>query len=343
MSESAENGLPIKIYSNQSPINFYKAICRLGEGAYARVVKAVHNQTAREVAIKMISTGKLSFQDTERAQREVHIVSILNHPHIIKVYEIYKDTDRKQFHIVQELAAGGDLLDFIFRNGPLPELVAAKLLKGVIQAIHYLHTLGYAHRDLKPENLVLDADHKILKIIDFGFAKSKYDRYGLETPIGTPGWQAYDVMRREPYSLAVDMWSIGCIVYFTLFAIPPFSSNQEQLSDKVTELRELVRIGRYEFPSTIPISKNAKEFISLLLEREPNSRMTAAQALEHYWMLFEESPEETTPMDMEDKTPKTDHESEIDKLQIRECIDLAINRVRETSELMETEKDVNNH
>jgi len=287
----------------------------------------------------------LSFKDTERAQREVHIVTILNHPHIIKVYEIYKDNDRKQIHIVQELAAGGDLLDYIFRNGALPELRAAKLLKGVIHAIHYLHTLGWAHRDLKPENLVLTADHKNLKIIDFGFAKSKYDRYGLETPIGTPGWQAYDVMRREPYSLSVDMWSLGCIVYFTLFAIPPFSSKQEQMCDKVTELSELVRIGRYEFPSTIPISKNAKEFISRLLERDPNTRMTAAQALEDSWMIFEPK-EETTPMDIDlsnSLSQPSNPESDKDKLQIRECIDFAINGVRETSELMETEKDVNNH
>jgi len=330
-----EHGLP-KIFTNQSPQTYYKAICKLGEGAYARVIKAVHNQTGKEVAIKMISTGKLSFKDTERAQREVHIVSILNHPHIIKVYEIYKDTDRKQIHLVQELAAGGDLLDFILRNGPLPELHAAKLLKGVLEATHYLHILGYAHRDLKPENLVLDADHKILKLIDFGFAKSKNDRYGLETPIGTPGWQASDVMRGEPYSLAVDMWSIGCIVYFTLFAVPPFSSNQKNLSEKVCELNELVRIGRYEFPSNIPISSIGHHFISKLLEKDPNTRMTAGQALEHKWITFEEN----TTLDIAENStyhqiPFNENEKEI----VRECIGLAIDRVRETAE-EQVEKDV---
>jgi len=331
-----EQSLP-KIFSNLSPQSYYKAICKLGEGAYARVIKAVHNETGREVAIKMISTGKLSFKDTERAQREVQIVSILNHPHIIKVYEIYKDTDRKQIHLVQELAAGGDLLDFILRNGPLPELRAAKLLKGVLEATHYLHSLGYAHRDLKPENLVLDADHKILKLIDFGFAKSKNDRYGLETPIGTPGWQASDVMKGEPYSLAVDMWSIGCIVYFTLFAVPPFSSKQEKLSDKVCELNELVRIGRYEFPSTIPLSPNAHHFISKLLEKDPNTRMTAGLALEHKWMTFEENmavevAENNNPY----QQPQfNENEKEI----VRECIGLAIDRVRETAE-EKIEKDV---
>jgi len=331
-----EHCLP-KIFTNQSPQTYYKAICVLGQGAYAKVIKAIHNQSGREVAIKMISTSKLSFKDTERAQREVHIVSILNHPHIIKVYEIYKDTDRKQIHLVQELAAGGDLLEFILHNGPLSELRAAKLLRGALEATKYLHNLGYAHRDLKPENLVLDADHKILKLIDFGFAKSKNDRYGLETPIGTPGWQASDVMKGEPYSLAVDMWSIGCIVYFTIFGVPPFSSKQEKLCDKITELNEMVRIGRYELPSSIPISPSAHQFISRLLQKDPNTRMTAAQALEDKWMIFEEN----VPTDVVEQNSSAyqiqlnDNEKEI----VRECLGLAIDRARETSEeKMEREK-----
>jgi len=279
----------------------------------------------------------ISFKDIERAQREVHIVSILNHPHIIKVYEIYKDSERKQIHLVQELAAGGDLLDFIIRNGPLPELRAAKLLKGLLEATHYLHNLGYAHRDLKPENLVLDSDHKILKLIDFGFAKSKNDRYGLETPIGTPGWQASDVMKGEPYSLAVDMWSIGCIFYFVLFAVPPFSSKQEKLTDKVSELNELVRIGRYEFPPSIPISADAYHFISKLLEKDPNMRMTAAQALEHKWMIFEDN----TCIDMVENTAYPQLIiNQNDKEIVRECIGLAIDRVRETAE-EKIEKEIN--
>jgi serine/threonine protein kinase len=322
----------------------------LGEGAYARVIKAIHNETGSEVAIKMISTGKLSFKDTERAHREVHIVSILNHPHIVKVFEIYNDTARKQIHLVQELLAGGDLLEYIIRNGPLPEVRAAKLLKGVLEATSYLHNLGYAHRDLKPENLVLDAEHKILKLIDFGFAKSKNDMYGLETPIGTPGWQASDVMRGEPYSLAVDMWSIGCIVYFTLFAVPPFSSKHEKLSEKVSELNELVRIGRYEFPANIPISLDAHHFISQLLEKDPNNRLTAVQALEHKWMQIEDPPEEmdqSIPTDVLNTQPRLINNTEKDILEhlfvdlhilpmscrrLRESINLAIDRVRETAE-----------
>jgi len=328
---SAQEEPIVKILNNQSPQPYYKAISKLGEGTYARVIKAVHNQTGREVAIKVISMGKFSYKDTERAQREVHIVSILNHPNIVKVHEIYKDNVKKQIHLVQELAAGGDLLDYIIRNGPLSEVRASKLLKGALEGTRYLHNLGYAHRDLKPENLVLDAEHKILKLIDFGFAKSKNDMYGLETPIGTPGWQASDVMKGEPYSLAVDMWSIGCIVYFTLFAVPPFSSKQEKLNDKIHELNELVRIGAYEFPPSIPISADAQRYISRLLEKDPNTRMTAAQALEHKWMIIEEpSLDESSHSQNDNSNQPRLNNMEIDIL--RESINLAIDRVRETAE-----------
>jgi len=307
---------------------WYIPISKLGEGAYARVIKASHKHTSKEVAIKMISTGKLSYKDQERAQREINIVSILNHPHIVKVQEIYIDRQRKQTCLVQELLAGGDLLDYIAANGPLPEADAAKLLKGVVEATQYLHGLGYAHRDLKPENLVLDSQHKILKLIDFGFAKSKNDMYGLETPIGTPGWQASDVMKGEPYSLSVDMWSIGCIVYFTLFAVPPFNSNNQVMDTKISELNELVKIGRYEFPSNIEISEDAKDFISKLLEKDPNVRMTASQALEHRWM----KKGQVNPLSSSKNRNEPRLLNTREKDQMRQSINIAIDRIRETAE-----------
>jgi len=264
----------------------------------------------------------------ERAQREINIVSILNHPHIVKVYEIYVDKARKQTCLVQELLGGGDFLDYIAANGPLPEVEAAKLLKGVLEATQYLHGLGYAHRDLKPENLVLDTEHKLLKLIDFGFAKSKNDMYGLETPIGTPGWQASDVMKGEPYSLSVDMWSIGCIVYFALFAVPPFTSNKDIMDAKVSELNELVKIGRYEFPSNTEISTVAQDFISRLLEKDPNVRMTATQALEHTWIKQCQKPLATSQKNRND-LPRL---NTIEKDLLRQSINIAIDRIRETAE-----------
>jgi len=306
----------------------YIPIDKLGVGAYARVIKAKHKGTQQDVAIKMISTGKLSYKDKERAQREINIVSILNHPHIVKVSEIYIDRARQQTCLVQELLAGGDLLDYIVANGPLPEIEAAKLLKGVVEATQYLHGLGYAHRDLKPENLVLDAEHKTLKLIDFGFSKSKNDMYGLETPIGTPGWQASDVMKGEPYSLAVDMWSIGCIVYFTLFAVPPFNSKNGDMDSKVTELNELVKIGKYEYPSHIEISEDAQDFISRLLEKDPNVRMTASQALDHRWM----KQDQINPLSSPHKKNEPRLLNTLEKDQVRQSLNIAIDHARETAE-----------
>jgi len=316
-----------RIINDKSPQDLYIPLARLGEGAYARVFKARHKVTGKEVAIKLISTGKLSYKDLERSKREINIVSVLDHPHIAKVYEIYVEKQRQQTCLVQELLGGGDLLEYIAQNGSLPETEAATLLKGALEATQYLHGLGYAHRDLKPENLVLDTDHKIVKLIDFGFSKSINDMYGLETPIGTPGWQASDVMRGEPYSLAVDMWSIGCIVYFTLFAVPPFTSKNKVMAARVSELNELVKIGKYEIPGNIEISKDAQDFLSKLLEKDPNIRMTATQALEHRWMRQEGQ----HPLSQRrNELPHPLNKAEI--VLLRESINIAIDHVRESAE-----------
>uniref|UniRef100_A0A6B2L9R8 Protein kinase domain-containing protein n=1 Tax=Arcella intermedia TaxID=1963864 RepID=A0A6B2L9R8_9EUKA len=248
----------------------------------------------------------------------------MNHPNITKVFEIYQDRTTKQTHIIQELLGGGNFLDFILNNGPLAEPEACKLLRGVLLAVQYMHSLGFAHRDLKPENLVLNTEHTVLKLIDFGFSKSKNDMYGLETPIGTPGWSSSDVMKGQPYSLAVDMWSIGCIVYFALFAVPPFNSDKTLLSEKVNELNQLVKIGTYTWPDNIEISETAKKFISRLLEKDPNVRMSATQALEHVWMTGK--PLSTSQRKAE---PKLNTE---EKELLRQTINSAIDRARESAD-----------
>lgn len=115
-----------------------------------------------------------------------------------------------------------------------------------------------------------------IKICDFGFAKSDIGN-ALETPIGTVAYVAPEVLSQDRYSKSVDLWSLGCILYFMLVGRPPFYSEKEE------EIETLVSIGKYSFPETAKISDDAKDLIHHLLETDPIRRYTATEALQHPW------------------------------------------------------------
>jgi len=274
----------------------YEVIDKLGRGACSFVIIGRHNTLKTLHAIKLSNLSKMNSKQKIRVQREIDINSVISHENIANVSEIYQTNDHISF--VMELCTGGNLFDFVteINRRPLTEDQAKRNIQGVLEAIHYLHSLGIAHRDLKPENLVFDKEGEDakLKIIDFGFAKSIHDIGGLATPLGTPGYYPKETIYAvedlkvgaiiNPYTPLVDMWSIGCIVYFMLFGIPPFDSNNPNSKDREIEINKEVIRGRYKFPEDIVVSNEAKDFIARLLQKDAIKRMTAIEALNHRWM-----------------------------------------------------------
>eukprot|EP01121_Diplochlamys_sp_Union-15-3_P000519 TRINITY_DN10454_c0_g1_i1.p1 TRINITY_DN10454_c0_g1~~TRINITY_DN10454_c0_g1_i1.p1 ORF type:complete len:286 (-),score=53.73 TRINITY_DN10454_c0_g1_i1:31-888(-) len=178
-----------------------------------------------------------------------------------------------------ELMRGGELFERIAKKGPLPENECVEAFRGLLTAVNYLHSLGIAHRDLKPENMLFEVpDNGSVKIVDFGFAKYDQECAPLQTPIGTAAYAAPEVLLEQQYSKSVDIWSIGCVLYFMLFGRPPFYSENDE------ELEELAASGVFEFPVKPAVSDQAKLLISALLEKEPSKRLTASQALSHPWL-----------------------------------------------------------
>jgi len=172
---------------------------------------------------------------------------------------------------------GGDLWDRVIKRS-FDEIETRFVSKAILQAVKYLHSKKIAHRDLKPENVVFDhlGPDASPKLIDFGFAK-KQDLTSLQsmlqTPLGTPDYVAPEVQTADTYGLAVDLWSVGCIVFFMLFRKPPFYGRS---GDDQQE-------GRFEFPVSPHVSNEVKAFISNLLSTDPSKRMTAEDALKHQW------------------------------------------------------------
>ncbi|XP_053870834.1 calcium/calmodulin-dependent protein kinase type 1B [Malaclemys terrapin pileata] len=180
-----------------------------------------------------------------------------------------------------QLVTGGELFDRIVARGHYTERDASRLVRQVLGAVSYLHQLGVVHRDLKPENLLYASpleDAKIM-ITDFGLSKLESDGV-MATACGTPGYVAPELLEQKPYGKAVDSWALGVISYILLCGYPPF------YDDNDSELFAQILKGEFEFDSPYwdDISDSAKDFIRQLLQRDPETRYTCEQALQHPWI-----------------------------------------------------------
>lgn len=196
-------------------IGNYVILGSLGSGNSAKVKLAEHKLTHQKVAIKLLKKENLKNKPRlfEKLQREIALMSLFEHPHILRLYEVF-ESDR-HLHIVIEYAQNGELFDLFVQKKRIPEDEAMELFRQIIYALEYLHIHGICHRDLKPENILLDANNHI-KIADFGFAR--WMKSGVaQTSCGSPHYAAPEVIRAQPYSgRMADIWSAGVILYAML-------------------------------------------------------------------------------------------------------------------------------
>lgn len=260
----------------------YMLARELGSGAFSVVKLAMHLETGQKAAVKIVSKKKLSDEDYQALMMEIQILSELEHPHIIKLYETYDEgTD---FYIVTELVAGGELFDRIVAKAHYTEKEARDLIKIMLETMAYMHKMGIVHRDLKPENLLLcsETDDTDIKIADFGFAKRIRELSPKETACGTPGYVAPEILRGDKYGAEVDVWSMGVICYVLLAGYPPFyDEDQKRLFKKIKE-------GRYHFHEDYwgNISPEAIHMIQQMLCVDQSKRWTSEQLLSHPWIVM---------------------------------------------------------
>lgn len=266
---------------------------RIGQGSYGTVVLGTDAKNGQQCAIKIISKNSLArTNELIYARRELEVLAEVDHVHIVKVIELFENS--KEICICMELLCGGDIIDRLKAIGrPFTGNETKKYLKGIFEAIHYLHERRIAHRDLKPENLLFDSarEEAIIKLIDFGFAKNLTTHGALHSPCGTPGYSPKELISKpyrstRTYTMAVDMFALGCVAYCMLFANPPFMADADTDDDDIraAEIDKKVISGLYEFPESIPLSPEGKDFVERLLATQPEERMTASEALKHPWL-----------------------------------------------------------
>ncbi|XP_075906839.1 calcium/calmodulin-dependent protein kinase type 1D-like [Nelusetta ayraudi] len=251
----------------------------LGTGAFSEVVMARERTTGKMVAIKCIPKKALKGKETS-IENEIAVLRRIKHENIVALEDIYESSNH--LYLIMQLVSGGELFDRIVEKGFYTEMDASRLIRQVLDAVNYLHSMGIVHRDLKPENLLYFSPHDESKIMisDFGLSKMEGTGDVMATACGTPGYVAPEVLAQKPYSKAVDCWSIGVIAYILLCGYPPFYDEND------SKLFEQILKADYEFdaPYWDDISDSAKDFISCLMEKDPEKRFTCDQALEHPWI-----------------------------------------------------------
>jgi calcium-dependent protein kinase len=239
------------------------------------------------VAIKTIVKEKLR-GGIERLEREVHTLFALDHPNIIKLYEVFEDDN--YLHLVTEYCSGGELMERLILQGKYPEPEAAHLLQKVFLAVNNLHHNGICHRDLRPQSFLF-ASHEInaeLKLINFGLSNKYCDKSENEQKskkVRSRYYTAPEVMRGE-YGVKCDIWSLGVIMYVMLSGNIPFAGDNSE-----TVLTN-IQSGRFDLRDRVwkNISPSGIDFLQKLLVVEPHDRLSAEEALVHPW-LFSTSPD----------------------------------------------------
>ncbi|XP_021429883.1 MAP/microtubule affinity-regulating kinase 3a isoform X5 [Oncorhynchus mykiss] len=248
----------------QPHVGNYRLLKTIGKGNFAKVKLARHILTGREVAIKIIDKTQLNPNSLQKLFREVRIMKLLNHPNIVKLFEVI-ETERT-LYLVMEYASGGEVFDYLVAHGRMKEKEARAKFRQIVSAVQYCHQKHIVHRDLKAENLLLDADMNI-KIADFGFSNEFTMGNKLDTFCGSPPYAAPELFQGKKYDgPEVDVWSLGVILYTLVSGSLPFDGQN------LKELRERVLRGKYRIP--FYMSTDCENLLKRFLVLNPAKRGT---------------------------------------------------------------------
>ncbi|XP_029449022.1 serine/threonine-protein kinase MARK1 isoform X2 [Rhinatrema bivittatum] len=269
----------------QPHIGNYRLLKTIGKGNFAKVKLARHVLTGREVAVKIIDKTQLNPTSLQKLFREVRIMKILNHPNIVKLFEVIET--EKTLYLVMEYASGGEVFDYLVAHGRMKEKEARAKFRQIVSAVQYCHQKCIVHRDLKAENLLLDADMNI-KIADFGFSNEFTVGNKLDTFCGSPPYAAPELFQGKKYDgPEVDVWSLGVILYTLVSGSLPFDGQN------LKELRERVLRGKYRIP--FYMSTDCENLLKKLLVLNPIKRGSLEQIMKDRWMNVGHEEEELKP------------------------------------------------
>ncbi|PVU87388.1 hypothetical protein BB561_006362 [Smittium simulii] len=276
----------------------------IGRGSFAKVFKGFNKKTNKNVAIKSVSRINLTKKLLDNLEIEINILKASRHQNVVELIECLKS--KNHIHLVMEYCSLGDLSIYIKARKKLPIMqnpfgglsynIIQSFVSQIGSALEYLRQKNVIHRDIKPQNLLLfppegyiQAESElnnffpVLKIADFGFARSLMQSSLADTLCGSPLYMAPEILRYEKYDARADLWSVGAVVYEMCTGKPPFSaSNHIELQHKIDKYNDILHFPDELEDSVLSentkpqhyIPSEIKKLISLLLKKNAENRIS---------------------------------------------------------------------
>ena len=298
---------------NKSPLRlvetYYKIRKILGKGAFGIVYKAFELCSGRIVAIKQIP---INSSNRKYVIKEIELLKNLEHPNIVKYYNYLKEENH--IYIIMEYLEGCTLKQYIKENSEnITEDIARGIIKQLLNALSYLHYMcDICHRDIKPENIIFTekGNTSHIKLLDFGLSSDSFESKLKMKNCGTLTYMAPEQISSLIYSKAVDIWSVGIILYMLLNkGKNPFYKK----GDSPSFLVENINNKEVEFDlDNCPISAIGRHLIYKLLDKNPSYRYTARLALNHPWITLNKF--DKIPMTLYDKLIEDENVNKLNML-----------------------------
>jgi len=275
---------------------YYKINKVIGQGAFGTVFKAFELCSGRRVAIKQI---KMDNHNKNLVLKEIEVLKKVEHPNIVQYFNFLKE-DNYMF-IIMEFLEGGTLKEYIRDNSEnITEDIAREIIKQIFNALSYLHySCDVCHRDIKPENIMFSEKNNIssLKLLDFGLSSDSFESKMKLQNCGTLTYMAPEQISGVIYSKAVDVWSVGIILYMLL------NKGKNAFYEKGDTSKAIIyKINHKEITFDLdkcPISPIGRHLIYKLLDKNPSYRYSARLALNHPWITGNKN--DKIPMTLYDK------------------------------------------
>ncbi|XP_023082207.1 serine/threonine-protein kinase 17A isoform X2 [Piliocolobus tephrosceles] len=252
-------------------------------GKFAVVRKCIKKDSGIEFAAKFMRKRRKGQDCRMEIIHEIAVLELAqDNPWVINLHEVYETAS--EIILVLEYAAGGEIFDQCVadREEAFKEKDVQRLMRQILEGVHFLHTHDVVHLDLKPQNILLTSESPLgdIKIVDFGLSRILKNSEELREIMGTPEYVAPEILSYDPISMATDMWSIGVLTYVMLTGISPFLGNDKQ--ETFLNISQMnLSYSEEEFDV---LSESAVDFIRTLLVKKPEDRATAEECLKHPWL-----------------------------------------------------------
>jgi calcium-dependent protein kinase len=290
--------------THEDPLALFDSVKQLGSGVSGSVHLVRSKRTGLEYALKLLAKDMFSSDTFDQFLQEVTLLRELDHPHIVRLVEVFNLQDGVNLALLMEFLSGGELYNALQeqKDQRFSEESAKDIMRQLVSAVAFLHSQGIVHRDLKLENFLFTKRPSdggtVVKLIDLGLSR----RYGtgertakgalvirrMHSVVGTPYYIAPEILAeadtsggaKRGYDHLVDSWSLGVIAYMLISGTPPFAGTRDN------DVLNSVMKGKFTLqgPRWAGISEACKDFVRQLLVFRPEHRMTAAAAASHSWL-----------------------------------------------------------